>query len=304
MIEALRTDAGGVRNPHVECGEAERGSLQPTTATPQRRDADRVVRPIANGSTRSLVGLGQAVHALVEQPSRGPYVALNELDPEFAEVVSHGDRHRARALLAPSYRLSAGAVALPTAGVPDTTFAFLILRGSLIDQTEVATRRMIAFLSSGDLLTPFTPRLDTVRGRVTLRATDDVLLAALDQRFIHAAAIWPRLMMIVQRRLCEQQHRIALHGAICQLPRVDQRILALMWLLADRIGKVTGEGVMLTQPFNHKTLAELVGARRPTVSLAVKLLRERDHLRRRPDGTWLLPHREDGQLPSFDDLVG
>jgi len=78
-------------------------------------------------------------------------------------------------------------------------------------------------------------------------ATEDVLLAALDQRFIQAAATWPQLMIIIQRRLAEQQHRLAVHGAICQLPRVEQRLIALLWYLADRFGRVTPEGVVQAQ---------------------------------------------------------
>jgi CRP-like cAMP-binding protein len=77
---------------------------------------------------------------------------------------------------------------------------------------------------------------------VSVTASEEVLLAALDHRFIRAAAVWPELMLIIQRRLSEQQHRLALHGAICQLPRVEQRLMALIWHLTDRFGKVTAKG--------------------------------------------------------------
>ena len=48
--------------------------------------------------------------------------------------------------------------------------------------------------------------------------------------------------------------------------------------------------------------ADLSGARRPTVTPALKALRENDHLRRRPDGTWLLPNPKAGCL-SLEDRI-
>ncbi len=247
----------------------------------------------------------QVLHGCpAERPASNAYVALTDFDSELSEAVDGVDRKRARrALLARSYRFAPGPVELSPAGSSDTTFALLVLYGSLIHRTEVATGQMIAFVSGGEVLMPFSPHPAAVRGRVSLTATEEVRLAALDQRFIRAAAVWPELMIIVQRRLCEQRDRLAVHGAICQLPRVEQRLMALMWHLADRSGKVTGEGIVVTRPLSHQTLADLVGARRPTVSLAVKALRDADHLRRRSDGTWLVPTGE-GRSAGYEDLIG
>jgi CRP/FNR family transcriptional regulator, cyclic AMP receptor protein len=216
-------------------------------------------------------------------------VALTRFDHELLDAVGGAERnHAGGALLACGYRFAAGPIDLAAGGWPDTTFALLLLRGALTHQTRAASGRMIAFLASGDVLMPFLPDPLELSGSVSVAATEEVLLAALDQRFIQAAAIWPKLMIIIQRRVCEQHNRLALHGAICQLPHIEQRLVALMWHLADRFGKVTAEGIVITRPLNHQTLADLSGARRPTVTLALKALRERDHLRRRPDGTWLL----------------
>ncbi|HEY2320319.1 MAG TPA: Crp/Fnr family transcriptional regulator [Solirubrobacteraceae bacterium] len=238
------------------------------------------------------------------RPDAHVHVSLVEWDSEFAEAVN-GDYDRARrALQAHGYWLPAGSVTLPMPGVPETTFALLTLRGSLVRQTRAADGRMIEFVSNGDLLMPFSPHGEVSRGGVTLTATEEVLVAALDQRFLRAAAVWPELMINVQRRLSAQQHRLALHGAICQLPRVEQRLMALMWHLADRDGKVSAEGIILDLPLSHQSLADLVGARRPTVSLALKALRERDRLRRRPDGRWLLPIGSNGCAVRFEDVIG
>ena len=88
-------------------------------------------------------------------------------------------------------------------------------------------------------------------------------------------------------RLCERAQRLAVSQAICQLNGVDRRLLALFWQLAERWGKVVADGVSVTLPLPHRLIAELVGARRPTVSTALGQLADRGLLTR--DGeTWLL----------------
>jgi CRP/FNR family transcriptional regulator, cyclic AMP receptor protein len=230
-------------------------------------------------------------------------VSLLDAHSELREAIDMADRNRAsRALLAGGYRFTAGPVDIAAAGWPYTTFTLLLLHGSLVHETRAATGRMIAFLSHGDVLMPFGPDPHRLPAQTKLTATEDVLVAALDQRFMRAAAVWPQLMIVIQRRLAAQQHRLAVHGAICQLPRVEQRLIALMWHLADRFGKVTRDGIVITHPLNHQTLADLVGARRPTVSLALKALRERDQLLRHADRTWLLRHSSVAN-GSLDDLI-
>ena len=121
-----------------------------------------------------------------------------------------------------------------------------------------------------------------------LDALDDVRLAVLDHRFVKVAAVWPALMITIQRRLNDQQHRLATHGAICQLPRVEERVMAVMRLLAARTGIVTSRGTELSVTLTHEALAQLTGSHHPTVSLAIKQLRQDGYLRRRENGAWLL----------------
>jgi hypothetical protein len=63
---------------------------------------------------------------------------------------------------------------------------------------------------------------------------------------------------------------------------------ALFWHLAERWGRVSGDGVIVPLALTHRILGQLVGARRPTVSTALSELAEREELTRRPDGSWLL----------------
>jgi CRP-like cAMP-binding protein len=68
----------------------------------------------------------------------------------------------------------------------------------------------------------------------------------------------------------------------------DRRVLLLLWLLADRWGRVTPRGVTLPLRLTHSTIAHLVCMGRPTVSATLGRLTREGEVRRRPDGTWLL----------------
>jgi hypothetical protein len=81
---------------------------------------------------------------------------------------------------------------------------------------------------------------------------------------------------------------LAITQAISQLTRVDRRLLTLFWHLAERWGRVGTDGVVVPLALTHRTLRQLVGARRPTVSSALRELREHDELVRGRDGSWLL----------------
>jgi len=95
--------------------------------------------------------------------------------------------------------------------------------------------------------------------------------------------------------------------SIHSLKRVDTRLLAFFWHLADRFGKVTADGVLIPLPLTHRQLALLVGAQRPSVTSALGALAERGQLRRDDNGNWLLAHSADGSdevVLESDDLVG
>jgi CRP-like cAMP-binding protein len=110
----------------------------------------------------------------------------------------------------------------------------------------------------------------------------------LDARFTRATQKWPCLSVNLQRRLLDQADRSALHAAISQLPRVDQRILALFWQLAERRGRVTPFGVEVRLELTHEAIGRLVGAQRPTVTLALHALHDEGVLSRRAPGIWAL----------------
>jgi CRP/FNR family cyclic AMP-dependent transcriptional regulator len=112
--------------------------------------------------------------------------------------------------------------------------------------------------------------------------------ALLDERFLLTVRRWPELVAALFERVAAQEERREIHRALSQLPRVEDRIHVLLWLLAERWGRVTRQGVILRLRLTHELIGQLVGAKRPTVSLALKQLEEHGAVHRRADGSWLL----------------
>jgi len=113
-------------------------------------------------------------------------------------------------------------------------------------------------------------------------------VAVLDRRFAGEMTRFPEITAALFDRLSERSLRLATTQAISQLTRVDRRLKALFWHLAERWGRVSGDGVVVPLALTHRILGQLVGARRPTVSTALAELADRGELIRRPDGSWLL----------------
>ncbi len=68
---------------------------------------------------------------------------------------------------------------------------------------------------------------------------------------------------------------------------MEERLLAILWLLAESWGRVTRTGTTLPLSLTHDVLGALVGARRPTVTLALGQLVRRGAILQQEDG-WLL----------------
>jgi len=239
---------------------------------------DQALRPADGSATpRGPSELGRGNRALLHD------------DAELATAVPAGDRARAmRAVRVHVRHLAPGVVDLDGLDLPDSAFALLITRGAITREVLLDDCGMAEMLLEGDVLLLDSPSSTTPESGQRLVVIAEARLAVLDSRFALAASHWPGLMRAVMSRLADQQRRLAVHGAICQLPRVEQRVLAILWHLASRAGVVTAEGILLSRTLSHQQIGDLIGARRPTVSLAVASLQRQELIRRQEDGRWLV----------------
>jgi CRP-like cAMP-binding protein len=90
-------------------------------------------------------------------------------------------------------------------------------------------------------------------------------------------------------RLDARSTSLAVQLALAQLPRLDARLLCLLWHLADKFGRVEPAGISVPLRLSQETLADLTSSRRPSVSAALGSLRKRGLVLKPRPGTWLLP---------------
>jgi CRP/FNR family transcriptional regulator, cyclic AMP receptor protein len=175
------------------------------------------------------------------------------------------------------------------AGGEASGYGILLLDG-LVNRTVMLDGVVSAqLLGRGDLVR-VAPEAQESLIPVEIRWTviEPATVALLDERFLLTVRRWPELVAALFERVAAQEQRRDIHLALSQLPRVADRLHALLWLLAERWGRMTPQGVILRLRLTHELLGQLVGAKRPTVSLALKELEERGSVHRRADGAWLL----------------
>ena len=218
-------------------------------------------------------------------------ICLLDVDPAFAEEIAEQDLPQARR-----------ALTVPTAPVPGGAFDFagvaarhgrsallLVLNGVLARDVRVLDRTTTQLFGPGDLLATSERDGDSLSARVSFHAEEPARVALLNGRFHAAARVWPALSALVQHRLANQSRRLAVQAAILALPRVESRVLAILWHLADVFGTVRAEGVLVPLQLTHERLGRLVGAQRPTVTLALRRLGDAGDAVRVPDGWMLRP---------------
>jgi len=208
-------------------------------------------------------------------------VRLLDVDPDFAVGPVDRDLLGPRGLVVPGLRLAGGRWAPPDGlgGV----IGIVVLDGVLVRAGTTFARPDARLLGPGDMIDGRT----LTNPAAAWRVLESAHLAVLDSEFVLAARRCPALIIGLARRLSDAQQEQHIRAAICAMPRVEERILALLCHLAHRWGHVTPDGVTLTLPITHELLGSLIGARRPTVSLALRALDEQRLLRRREE-IWIL----------------
>ena len=166
----------------------------------------------------------------------------------------------------------------------------LITEGMLVRRVTVGDRTCAELLGPGDITQPW-QRLTTdasVGTEVNWQVAQPLAAAVLDRGFMTRVARWPEIPAAVSRRLMLRVHWLSFHLAVCHMRRVDHRVLLVLWHFADRWGRVTPDGVQIDLPLTHNLLAAVVGARRPSVTAAMRSLSDAGRVQSRPRSRWLL----------------
>jgi len=216
-----------------------------------------------------------------------------DADPDLAEGLGAEEAHRAeRASQADTRLLEPGrwSPQVGAEGMP-ATLGLLVLGGLLTREVTLLGRCSVELLGQGDLLRPWQPDAAddaVVPSEAAWTVVEPSWLAVLDRSFQRRLDPWPEVTAALTGRAHQRARSLAIRLAIAQMPRLDQRLLLVLWHLADRWGRVARDGRVVTLQLSHRLLAELVSARRPSVSVALRGLTERGLVSRRSDGYWVI----------------
>ncbi|HWI20996.1 MAG TPA: Crp/Fnr family transcriptional regulator [Baekduia sp.] len=224
-------------------------------------------------------------------------VSIIDIDPELSaglddESLALARRHlAAQPVLLPTGPFEFPA---PNGDQAPPALGLYLIDGLIARDVELAGRSTTELLGAGDVIRPWDDgfSIDGLPGTVGWWVIEPARVVLLDRRFAAVAGRWPHILDAIVQRTMRRSRALSVQRAIAQVPRVDTRVMVLMWLLAERWGKVGTEGVRLPLALTHETIAKLVGARRPSVTTALGVLARKKLVERIPDG-WLL-HGDSG----------
>jgi CRP-like cAMP-binding protein len=234
--------------------------------------------------------------------SQRPLISILDADPELGAGLTGEARELARRhAVATVYAFPTGPLdmAVPNGdGAP--AVGLLILDGLITRDVELAKRSTTELLGQGDIVRPWDDEqsLDPLPGHVAWSVLEPARVAVLDRRFAAVAGRWPTMLDTLVGRTVRRSRSLSVQRAIAQVPRVDARVLVLLWLLADRWGRVSPQGVRVPLSLTHETIGKLVGARRPSVTTALGVLSRRGLVERTDQG-WLLHGDPQEALPEL-----
>jgi CRP/FNR family transcriptional regulator, cyclic AMP receptor protein len=158
----------------------------------------------------------------------------------------------------------------------------LVLDGLLVRRVGARGRYGAELLGPGDLLRPWEHDGEdsTLPFETSFHVMERLALAILDRRATVRMAPYPEVISALVGRAMQRARHDVVNMAITHYPRIDRRLLLLLWHLAERWGRVTPDGIRIPMRLTHTLLADLVAARRPSVTTAFAQLEDEGHLSR------------------------
>jgi CRP/FNR family transcriptional regulator, cyclic AMP receptor protein len=220
-------------------------------------------------------------------------VSLLDADPDLAAGVPPDDleaaRRRALAAVVEIGPPDWDPRAVSAMAEPGWLGLFLI-DGLMIRRVTVGKRAACELFGPSDLLRPWDAdgEYEPLPISIDWLVLKPVQLAVLDAAFVLRTAPWPSINSRIVSRVVQRARYLVLTEAVMHLPRAHPRLLILFWLLAERWGTVGPDGVHVSLPLTHEVLGMLIGAQRPTVTIALQRLARAGLLTRERTDRWLL----------------
>jgi DNA-binding transcriptional ArsR family regulator len=220
-------------------------------------------------------------------------ISLLDADPDLAAGVPADDLETARR------RAVAAVVEVgppnwdprPVSAVAEPGWLGLfVIDGLMLRRVTVGKRAACELFGPSDLLRPWDAdgEYEPLPIDIDWLVLKPVQLAVLDAAFVLRIGPWPSINSRIVSRVVQRARYLSLTEAVMHLPRAHPRLLILFLLLAERWGKVGPDGVRVSLPLTHEVLGMLIGAQRPTVTIALQRLARAGLLTRERTDRWLL----------------
>jgi CRP-like cAMP-binding protein len=146
------------------------------------------------------------------------------------------------------------------------------------DEAGAARHRTVTLLEEGDVLLPPSGSWTSVGPRVRGRALERSEVLLVDpprfETWLTDARIAANLVRVLAAQIADRELAVA----IALEPRVERRLLLKLRQLAERFGRVTPQGIRLDLRLTHQQLADMVGAVRESITIALGKLVQNDEI--------------------------
>lgn len=215
-------------------------------------------------------------------------VQLLECDPELAEGLAEEERAIAmQALPVRVARLRKGRWQPDPQAPEPGHLGYLVVKGLLVRRIEVAQGSSIELLGRGELLRPWQEDTSSFC-RSSWEVIEPTTVAQLCPQATRCLCQWPILVSNLMDRGIRRSRALAADAAAANIIGLEERLLTALWQLAETWGEARPDGVHLSIRLPHRLLAELMGARRPSITSALAELKSAGQLEKASDGCWVL----------------
>jgi CRP/FNR family transcriptional regulator, cyclic AMP receptor protein len=215
-------------------------------------------------------------------------IQLLDCDPELGEGLSADDRVAASAALPVQAASLEKGQWEPSRERPNMQhLGFLIVRGLVARRVEVVEGASIELLGRGDVLQPWQEDASSFC-TAAWEVLEKTTLAVLGPGLVRGLRDWPVVASNLSARGIRRSRALAADAAIASIVGVEERLLILLWHIAERWGEAKRDGAHISIHLPHRLLADLVGARRPSVTSALSALQEAGRLDSTASGCWVL----------------
>jgi CRP/FNR family transcriptional regulator, cyclic AMP receptor protein len=159
-------------------------------------------------------------------------------------------------------------------------FGLLILEGFVARRVALGERSCAELLGPESLLQPWLDdgEFAVMPFAASFTVLEPVSVAVLDGGVAASLSRWPAVVRNLMARALVRSRYMAGHLTLTQFPRVDTRLLVLLWHLGERFGRMTPDGVVVRLPLSHELIGDMIAARRQSVTTALGQLEERGHV--------------------------